>query len=95
MTTTDAFKDKKLIIYINDSDNKMTIPLNNAKGNIGNVINFILYACMNSGMEWQDIYTELSNFIHHKVDDIEFEQGIKQTVKKDFLEKIMTTENEC
>ena len=27
MTTTDAFKDKKLIIYINDSDNKMTIPL--------------------------------------------------------------------
>lgn len=76
MITTQAFKEKDLMIYVN-SDNKITIPLEYAKGNIGNAINFLIYVFMNSGMEWQDIYHELANFVHRKVDDIEFEHNIR------------------
>ena len=77
MTTTDAFKDNKLVIYVSDTDNRMSVPLDHATGNIANVLNFIMYAFMNSGMDWASIYHELSNFVHYKIEDIEFENGIK------------------
>lgn len=90
MTTTQAFKDKDLMIYVN-SDNKMSIPLEYAKGNIGNVMNFIIYIFMNSGMEWIDIYSELSSFVHHKIGDIEFDHNIKSndTGKENLLKNTL------
>lgn len=92
MTTTDAFKDRNLVIYVTNTDNKMSIPLENAKGNIGNAINFLMYVFINSGMEWQDIYHELANFVHRKIDDIEFEQNLKP--EKELI-NIFNKNDEC
>ena len=72
MEAKTGFKDKNITIYIGD-DNKFTLPLSQSKGNIGNMINFIIYGVMNAGVPWTSVYEELANFIHHKIRDIEFE----------------------
>lgn len=72
MEENDYFKDDHLLITF--GTNKFDLPLEYAKGNIGNIINFIMFALTNSGMKWEEIQYELQKHIRY---DIELNQGSK------------------
>jgi len=91
MEAKTGFKDKNITIYIGD-DNKFTLPLSQSKGNIGNMMNFIIYGIMNAGVPWTAVYEELANFIHHKIRDIEFEHDNELNPAKDTQEIMMINE---
>ena len=91
MEAKTGFKDKNITIYIGD-DNKFTLPLSQSKGNIGNMMNFIIYGIMNAGLPWPTVYEELANYIHHKIRDIEFEHNNDLSPAKDKPETMIINE---
>lgn len=66
MVENNYFKDNHLLISF--GQNKFDLPLEYAKGNIGNIINFIMFALTNSGMKWEEIQYELQKHIRYEID---------------------------
>lgn len=66
METNDMFKENTITIAF--SNNEFKLPIKNIKGNIGNTLNFLMYAFTNSGFSTQEIIAELSAFMDGKLE---------------------------
>ena len=66
-TNNNFLKDNYIVIRIGD-DNKFTLPVKNTKGNIGNVINFLVYAFTISGLSYEEVFAEIAQYLHYKVE---------------------------
>lgn len=70
MEENNYFYEDKLEITFDK--NTFNLHLKYAKGNIGNILNFIIFALSNSGMQYDDIYHELANYVRHKIEDYHY-----------------------
>lgn len=52
--------------------NTLELPLKNIKGNIPNIINYLIYIFYNSGMELPEIIHELNKVIGHHADQYKY-----------------------